>query len=71
MNFNENKYTQFNLRKPPKNVKVMMVFWNGDYDVCYIDDWNILHGEKVRIYKNVTPKMWKKIEKDNWGEYKW
>lgn len=71
MNFTERLYTEYNLRKPPKNVKVMMLFWDGTGDICYIDDWGMIHGQKVRIYKNVTPKAWKKIEKDDEGEYIW
>lgn len=71
MKYAQEKYTDFGLRKPPKNVKVMMRFYDGGQDICYIDDWNIIHGQKVRIYKNVTPKEWKKIEKDEFGEYLW
>ena len=64
-------YTDYNLRKPPKNVKVMMVFEDKTKDVCYIDDWNIMHGEETRIIRNKKPVKWKKIEKDNWGNYIW
>ena len=64
-------YTNYSLRKPPKNVKVMMRFEDGYKDVCFIDEWNIIHGEQTRIIKDKTPKDWKKIEKTDWGEYKW
>ena len=63
-------YTDYTLRKPPKNVKVMMIFDDGSRDVCYIDDWDIIHGEKTRIIKGRVPVKWKKIEKDM-GEYIW
>ena len=66
-----NKYTDYSLRKPPKNVKVMMIFTDESRDICYVDDWNIIHGEKSRIVKGKVPAYWKKIEKDNWGEYIW
>lgn len=68
---NESNYTEFLTRKPPNNIKVMMLFWDGTNDICYIDDWGIIHGQSVRIYKNVTPKAWKKIERDEDGEYLW
>ena len=64
-------YTDFALRKPPRNVKVMMIFDDDTQDVGYIDDWNIIHGEVTRIIKGKQPKYWKKIEKDEWGNYKW
>ena len=32
------KYTDFSLRKPPKNVKVQIKFEDGFKDICYIDD---------------------------------
>ena len=65
------KYTDFTMRRPPNNVKVMMLF-NDDYrDVCYIDDWGMIHGEKTKIIKGHVPAYWKKIEKDSMGEYKW
>lgn len=64
-------YTDYTLRRPPKNVKVMMVFDDESKDICYIDEWNIIHGEQTRIIKGRAPAYWKKIEKDEWGEYKW
>lgn len=64
-------YTDYGLRKPPKNVKVMMIFKDEYRDICFIDDWGIIHGEETRIIKGRTPALWKKIEKDSWGEYKW
>ena len=65
------KYTDFTMRRPPNNVKVMMLFKDDYRDVCYIDDWGMIHGEKTKIIKGSVPAYWKKIEKDNWGEYKW
>ena len=47
-----------------------MVFDDGSRDVCYIDDWDIIHGEETRIIKGRVPVKWKKIEKDM-GEYVW
>jgi hypothetical protein len=67
---NLSKYTDYALRKPPKNVKVMMIFRDDSKDVCYIDDWGIIHGEQTRIIKGRVPAYWKKIEKDM-GEYIW
>lgn len=64
-------YTDYALRRPPKNVKVMMVFDDKSRDVCYIDEWNIIHGEQTRIIKGKTPVYWKKVEKNEWGDYKW
>lgn len=64
-------YTDFTLRRPPKNVKVMMIFEDDYRDVCYIDEWGIIHGEVTKIIKGRVPAYWKKIEKDNWGDYKW
>lgn len=64
-------YTDYTLRRPPKNVKVMMLFDDESRDVCYIDEWNIIHGEETRIIKGKTPVYWKKIEKNEWGDYKW
>lgn len=64
-------YTDYKLRKPPKNVKVMMVFEDKTKDVCYVDDWNILHGEQTRIIRGKNPLAWKKIEKNEMGEYIW
>ena len=64
-------YTDYTLRRPPKNVKVMMLFDDETRDVCYIDEWKIIHGEETRIIKGKTPVYWKKIEKNEWGEYKW
>lgn len=64
-------YTDFALRKPPKNVKVMVIFEDKYHDVCYIDDWGIIHGEQTKIIKGRTPACWKKIEKDVMGEYVW
>lgn len=67
---NLSKYTDYALRKPPKNVKVMMIFGDDTKDVCYIDDWGIIHGEQTRIIKGRVPAYWKKVEKDM-GEYVW
>lgn len=64
------KYNDWSLSKPPRNVKVMMKFSSGYQDICYIDDWNILHGEGRRIIKDEVPTLWKKIEKIS-GEYVW
>lgn len=64
-------YTDYTLRRPPKNVKVMMIFDDESRDVCYIDEWNIIHGEQTRIIKGKTPILWKKVEKNEWGDYKW
>lgn len=64
-------YTKFSLRKPPKNVKVMIIFDDKSRDICYIDDWNIIHGQETRIIKGKTPALWKKIEKNEMGEYVW
>ena len=64
-------YTDYALRRPPKNVKVMMIFDDESRDVCYIDEWNIIHGEQTRIIKGKTPVLWKKVEKNEWGDYKW
>ena len=64
-------YTDYTLRRPPKNVKVMMIFDDESKDVCYIDEWGIIHGEQTRIIKGRVPAYWKKIEKDEWGKYKW
>ena len=64
-------YTDYALRKPPKNVKVMMIFEDQTHDICYIDDWNIIHGQETRIIKGRVPALWKKIEKDEMGEYIW
>ena len=64
-------YTDFTLRRPPKNVKVMMVFTDDYKDVCYIDDWGIFHGEQTKIIKGKVPKCWKKIERNSFGEYDW
>lgn len=69
LNFRE--YTDYSLRKPPKNVKVMMVFEDDSRDICYIDDWNIIHGQKTRIIRGRIPRWWKKIEKNEMGEYVW
>ena len=68
---NYKNYTDFALRRPPRNVKVMFVFDDDSRDVGYIDDWNIIHGEKTRIIKGRVPAYWKKVEKDDWGEYIW
>ena len=64
-------YTDFTLRKPPKNVKVMVLFTDESKDICYIDDWGIIHGEEVKIIRDRVPAYWKKIEKDEMGDYKW
>lgn len=64
-------YTDYSLRKPPKNVKVMMLFQDGHKDICYIDDWNIIHGQEIRIVRGKVPTFWKKIEKNDMGEYIW
>lgn len=64
-------YNDFDLRKPPKNVKVMIKFTDGYRDVCYIDDWGMIHGEETKIIKGKIPDKWKKIEKDEWGKYIW
>lgn len=64
-------YTDFTLRRPPKNVKVMIIFSDEYRDICYVDDWGIYHGEKTRIIKGKVPAWWKKIEKDSFGEYIW
>lgn len=65
-------YTDYALRKPPKNVKVQMIFDDKEYDICYIDDWGMIHGEKTKIYgKNKKPVWWKKKEKNDFGEYIW
>lgn len=64
-------YTDYTLRRPPKNVKVMMIFDDESRDVCYIDEWNIIHGEQTRIIKGKNPVLWKKVEKNEWGDYKW
>ena len=64
-------YTDFTLRRPPKNVKVMMIFQDEYRDVCYIDDWGMIHGEQTKIIKNKVPTYWKKIERDEVGDYKW
>ena len=64
-------YTDYTLRKPPKNVKVMIIFDDESKDIGYIDDWGIIHGEKTRIIKGRVPAWWKKIEKDEMGEYVW
>lgn len=71
MNINYKNYTNATLRMPPKNVKVMMVFDDGSKDICFIDAWNVIHGEKERIIRGREPAWWKKLEKDNWGEYVW
>ena len=65
------KYTDFTMRRPPNNVKVMMVFKDDYKDVCYIDDWGMIHGEKTKIIRGSVPAYWKKIERDSMGEYKW
>ncbi len=65
------KYNDYSLSKPPRNVKVMMKFSSGYRDVCYLDDWNILHGQERRIIKDEVPVLWKKIEKDSDGGYIW
>lgn len=65
------KYTEFSLRKPPRNVKVQLVFEDGFKDICYIDDWDIIHGQEIRIIKGKKPAKWKKIEKDEMGGYIW
>lgn len=65
------KYTDFTMRRPPNNVKVMMLFKDDYRDVCYIDDWGMIHGEKTKIIKGSVPAYWKKIEKDSMGEYRW
>lgn len=64
-------YTDYELRKPPRNVKVMMIFADETHDICYIDDWDIIHGQETRIIKGRKPALWKKIEKDEMGEYIW
>ena len=68
---NMKTYTDFTLRRPPKNVKVMIMFADDYKDVCYIDDWGMIHGEKTRIIRDKVPAWWKKIEKDEEGKYKW
>ena len=65
------RYTDFTMRRPPNNVKVMMLFKDDYRDVCYIDDWGMIHGEKTKIIQGRVPAYWKKIEKDSMGEYKW
>lgn len=64
-------YTQYEMRKPPRNVKVMMIFEDEYKDICYIDEWGIIHGQETKIIKGKIPKYWKKIEKDDFGGYKW
>lgn len=64
-------YTDFALRRPPKNVKVMMIFEDDYRDVCYIDDWGMIHGEVTKIIRERIPALWKKIEKNDFGEYIW
>jgi len=64
-------YTDYTLRKPPKNVKVMMIFEDTYKDICYIDDWGIIHGQETRIIRGKVPALWKKIEKDEMGDYVW
>lgn len=63
-------YNDWSLSKPPRNVKVMVKFSSGFRDVCYRDDWNILHGEERRIIRDEVPVFWKKVEKIS-GEYVW
>ena len=50
-------YNDWSLSKPPRNVKVMVKFSSGFRDVCYRDDWDILHGEERRIIRDEVPEQ--------------
>ena len=58
---NYKDYTDTTLRMPPKNVKVMVIFDDGGRDICFLDAWGILHGEKERLTASVFMNVWKPV----------
>lgn len=66
-------YNSWALRKPPSNVKVMIKFADGSRKVGYRDSFGYVHDEDSKIVAEdvCVPFAWKKIEKDEWGNYLW
>ena len=66
-------YTVWAMRKPPANVKVMIVFDDGSRAIGYRDTFNYVHKEDGTIVGEHLnrPSRWKKIEKDEWGNLEW
>ena len=66
-------YTNWSLRKPPSNVKVMIKFMDGTHAIGYRDTFDYIHKEDGSIVGDhlAVPILWKKLEKDEWGNYLW
>lgn len=66
-------YTDWKLRQPPHHVRVMIKFEDGGRYIGYSDGFGYLHLETGKIVSETVsrPLEWKKIEKDEWGNYVW
>lgn len=66
-------YNSWALRKPPMNVKVMIIFEDGSRAIGYRDTFGYVHKEDGSIVGEHLnrPSRWKKIERNEWGDLEW
>lgn len=63
-------YVNWSIRKPPANVRIMIVGIDGGKFIGYRDTFDLIHIEGGKIC-NERPLKWKKLEQDQWGNYIW
>ncbi len=64
------EYTLWSIRKPPANARVMIIFDDNSRAIGYRDTFDLVHLEGGKVAK-LQPRRWKKVERDEWGEYLW